>query len=93
MLAELTEREDVGVVLLDVILGDLAHPDPAGALRPALERLAPTPVLATLVGTRADPQGLERQRATLRDAGPHVQVFASNVAAATVAGTMLKVVA
>jgi FdrA protein len=41
MVAELAGRDDVGAILFDVILGDLAHPDPAGALLPALKALSP----------------------------------------------------
>jgi FdrA protein len=86
MLAELAERQDAVAVLLDVILGDLAHPDPAGALRPALEAIGPLPVFAVLVGSRADPQGLERQRLILEEAG--ARVFASNAEAAAAAGVI-----
>jgi FdrA protein len=90
MLADLAEREDLGAVLLDVVLGDLAHPDPAGALAPALAELRERregelpPVVVTLVGARRDPQGLERQRRTLEEAG--AAVFSSNREAAEAAG-------
>jgi FdrA protein len=91
MLEGLRERDDVGAVLLDVILGDLAHPDPAGVLLPALERLRTgakgPPVLAVLVGTRGDPQGMERQWAVLEEAGAHV--FASNARAAATAAALI----
>ncbi len=70
----------VGVVLVDVILGDGAHPDPAGALaaaigeararaRRARRRLE---VVAHVVGTDQDPQGLADQEAKLRKAGARV---------------------
>jgi FdrA protein len=87
MLADLGNDQTVAAVLLDVVLGDLAHPDPAGALLPGLEAFraaSPAPIVATLVGARRDPQGLDAQRATLEQAG--VQVFAANLDAATVAG-------
>jgi FdrA protein len=90
MLAGLAGQDDMGAVLLDIILGDLAHDDPAGAIIPALVELRanvqgpPPPVFVTLVGTRHDPQGLAEQRARLKAAG--VQVFAGNVAAAGAAG-------
>ena len=90
MLAGLAARPDLGAVLLDVILGDLAHDDPAGAAVAALDELqaaldAPVPpVFVSLIGTRRDPQGLEDQRRTLERAG--ARVFASNVAAAAAAG-------
>jgi FdrA protein len=77
------EARDAGtaVVLLDVVLGWGADPDPAAALAPAIaaaaERLA---VVVSLCGTRGDPQGLDRQAEALRDAG--ASVFLSNAAAA-----------
>lgn len=92
MLEDLAEREDVGVILLDVILGDLAHPDPAGALLPAVARLHQSrphgPIVASLIGTRADPQGLEYQREILTGAG--VQAWSSNATSARVAGLMVE---
>lgn len=93
MLADLATHGDVGAVLLDVILGDLAHDDPAGAMLPALAALKttldgpPPSVYVALVGTRHDPQGLAAQRSRLEAAG--AQVFASNVAAASAAGRAL----
>jgi FdrA protein len=90
MVADLAGKEDVGAVLFDVILGDLAHDDPAGAVIPALKELQatvagpPPPIYVALIGTRRDPQGLTDQRARLEATGAHV--FAGNVAAATAAG-------
>jgi len=61
----------VSTILLDVVLGDGAHADPAGELAPVIEsvvseRLA---VLALVVGTDQDPQNLAEQTATLERAG------------------------
>lgn len=73
----------VTVVLLDVVLGHGAHPDPAAELGPAISaaraggRVA---VVVSLIGAASDPQGLGRQAAILQAAGAHV--FASNAAAA-----------
>ena len=75
--AELIRREGsdpaTAVVLIDVVLGYGAHPDPASALAPVCEDVADRPdgpaVVAYVLGTEADPQGLERQRARLADAG------------------------
>jgi FdrA protein len=63
-----------GVVLLDVVLGYGAHPDPAGELAPLVERaLADRPgrlsVVVSLCGAAGDPQGLDGQAAALRAAG------------------------
>ncbi len=86
----LQEAEDprVDVLLLDVVLGDGAHPDPAAELAPAIEaalgrarksgrRLR---VVAAVVGTEEDPQGLGGQLSRLRKAG--AVVFTSPVEAA-----------
>jgi FdrA protein len=70
----------VGVVLVDVILGDGAHPDPAGALaaaageaRARARRARRTiEVVAHVVGTDADPRGLADQEGKLRRAGVYV---------------------
>lgn len=93
MLTGLATRLDVGAILLDVILGDLAHDDPAGAVVPALAELGAAlegglpPVAVTLIGARRDPQGLTEQRAKLEAAG--AQVFISNEAAAGTAARAL----
>ena len=65
---------ETGVVLLDVVLGYGAHPDPAGELAPLVERaLADRPgrlsVVVSLCGAAGDPQGLDAQAAALRAAG------------------------
>jgi FdrA protein len=65
---------ETGVVLLDVVLGYGAHPDPAGELAPLIERaLADRPgrlsVVVSLCGAAGDPQGLDGQAAALRAAG------------------------
>ncbi|HSK28104.1 MAG TPA: hypothetical protein VK894_14430 [Jiangellales bacterium] len=77
-----------GVLLLDVVLGHAAHPDPAAELAPAVvaarERAArdgrEVAVVVSLVGTAGDPQGLERQAGALVAAGASVHL--SNAAAA-----------
>ena len=65
---------ETGVVLLDVVLGYGAHPDPAGELAPLIERaLADRPgglsVVVSLCGAAGDPQGLDGQAAALGAAG------------------------
>lgn len=63
----------VGLILLDVVLGEGAHPDPAAELAPAIaEARAERDNLAfvvILVGTDGDPQGRDGQRGTLAEAG------------------------
>jgi FdrA protein len=88
---------ETGVVLLDVVLGHGAHPDPAGELAPLVERaLAGRPgrlsVVVSLCGAAGDPQGLDAQAATLRAAGALVtrssaQAARLALAAAGLAGT------
>ncbi|MBX6342427.1 MAG: hypothetical protein IRY97_08210 [Thermomicrobiaceae bacterium] len=85
----------VACVLIDVVLGLAAHPDPAGALVPALhaarEQAAAAgrqlAVVVSLCGTEADPQRLSTQAAALREAG--ALVVTSNVAAALAAGAIV----
>jgi len=68
---------DVGVLLVDVILGDGAHPDPSGALAAAIREARARArrgrrtieVVAHVVGTDEDPQGLADQEGKLRAAG------------------------
>jgi FdrA protein len=83
----LTEIADpaTGVVLLDVVLGHGAAADPAAELAGAVREAghAGVPVVASVVGTRGDPQGLRAQVAMLNDAG--AWVFLSNAAAARTA--------
>jgi FdrA protein len=61
------------VVLLDVVLGYGAHPDPAAVLSLACEETARRPggaaVVAYVLGTDTDLQDVRRQRAQLQDAG------------------------
>jgi FdrA protein len=89
----------VAVLLLDFILGLGAHPDPAGVTLPAIEDALASAaadgrelsVLAHIVGTDGDPQGLQRQASALRAAGVHL--FGSNYHAAVAASLLLEGVA
>ncbi|HMG41416.1 MAG TPA: hypothetical protein VK611_08800, partial [Acidimicrobiales bacterium] len=84
--AERLAMAQAGVVLLDVVLGHGAHPDPAAVFAPAIEQ-AGVPVGVTLVGTAGDPQGLEQQAHALVAAGAWVHrsnAHAARRAAATV---------
>jgi len=77
-IATLAASGEPAVLLLDVVLGHGADPDPAGALAPALRDLQ-VPVVVALVGTEGDPQGWSAQADALAAAG--AAVFASNSAA------------
>jgi FdrA protein len=81
-IAALAASHEPAVLLLDVVLGYGADPDPAGALVPALTAARAKralPVVVALVGTEGDPQGWSRQADALAAAG--AAVFASNSAA------------
>jgi FdrA protein len=76
------------VLLLDVVLGHGAHPDPASELSPALADARSTAaadgrdlaVVVSLCATEADPQGARKQAEALHEAG--AAIFLSNAAAA-----------
>lgn len=68
---------EVGVIIMDVVLGYGANPDPAGVMLPAIkeakERAAAEgrhlEILVYVLGTAQDPQNFEEQVAKLVDAG------------------------
>jgi FdrA protein len=71
------------VILLDVVLGHGAHPDPAAELGPAIaaaRERSGAAVVVSLIGAGADPQDPARQARELQTAGAHV--FAANAEAA-----------
>ncbi len=73
---------EVGLILLDIVLGEGAHPDPASELAPAIAEARSehnVEVVVILVGTDEDPQDLEEQKQQLRRAG--AVVFADTAAA------------
>jgi FdrA protein len=72
-LARAAADPDTAVLLLDVVLGHGAEPDPAALLAPALSGVR-QPVVVSVVGTTADPQGLDRQVRALADAGAEVHL-------------------
>jgi FdrA protein len=63
---------EVGIIFLDVVLGEGAHPDPASELAPVIaevKRQRDLEVVAVVVGTDADPQNLGAQVDQLTQAG------------------------
>ncbi len=90
----LKEAEDpeAAVILLDVVLGYGANPDPAGELVPSIiqaKEIAKKKgrflsVVASVVGTPDDPQNMMKQEAELRKAG--VIIMPSNAQASRIAG-------
>jgi succinyl-CoA synthetase alpha subunit len=94
-ITEAAKDPATAVILLDVVLGYGAHPDPAGALVPAIEgalkaaatakrRLA---IVASVCGSRADPQNLARQEEKL--AAARVLLAPSNAQAARLAASLV----
>ena len=72
-LARAADDPQTAVLLLDVVLGHGAEADPAALLAPAIAGVR-RPVVVAVVGTAADPQGLDRQVRTLADAGAEVHL-------------------
>ena len=95
LLAEQAADPDVSVLLLDVVLGHGAEPDPAARLAPAIAAArqarsggAPLHVVVSLCGTSGDPQDRERQATALVAAG--ATVYASNAQAAAAAAAFAR---
>ena len=67
------EDPETAVVLLDLVLGLGAHEDPAGEAAKAIERARESSpdvlFIGSVTGTEGDPQGLNAQRARLKEAG------------------------
>ena len=84
-LIEALSDRGIGVILLDVVIGYGAHPDPAGHLAGVLKaHTGGGPlVVASVTGTETDPQGWSRQASILTGAG--VLVAPSNADAAALA--------
>jgi FdrA protein len=88
---------EVAVLLLDVVLGYGAHPDPAGELGPAIasararaaEAGRHLEVVTVLVGTDEDPQVFDAQVRQLEEAGSRVET--SNDAAVRYVGRLLRI--
>ncbi len=84
----------VAVIILDVVLGINAHPNPASELKREIISIKKKAanhrnlvVIAYVCGTDKDPQGYSSQVEQLEKAG--CRVFGSNVEAATAAVSLL----
>lgn len=71
-----TADPETGLILLDVVLGEGAHPDPASELAPAIAEArgldasrGRIEVVAMVIGTDSDPQNVESQVERLKAAG------------------------
>ncbi len=87
IIREQASSDDIAVVLLDVVIGYGSHPDPAAEVAGTVADVVAggSAVVAYVLGARADPQGLDRQRRTLRDAGALVTGSAAQAARAAAA--------
>lgn len=80
-LAQEADDPEVAIILLDVVLGYGAHPDPAGSLQPAIAQARERAqaagrdleVIAVVVGTDQDPQDYASQVRRLQQAGARVE--------------------
>lgn len=87
---------EVAVILLDLVLGYGAHPDPAKELAAAIHQVTgrlekkqkPVAFVASVTGTEGDPQGFTRSRDLLQKAG--VMVCESNAQATRLAAKLSK---
>jgi FdrA protein len=80
---------ETAVILLDVVLGYGANPDPAAELAPVLRKAArKVTVACSITGTDQDPQNRSRVEAALRKAG--AIVMPSNAAACKLAGRIVR---
>jgi len=87
---------EVAVIMLDVVLGYGAHPDPASELAPAIAQARARAkqagrhleVVAIVVGTDEDPQDMDAQVQQLKAAGARVET--SNEAAVHYVGHLLQ---
>jgi FdrA protein len=87
-LQEEASNPQVGVILLDMVLGYCSHPNPAevyaptiaGALEQAASEGRSLSFVISLCGTEGDPQHLSTQAARFREAG--AEVFTGNADAA-----------
>ncbi len=94
-LLEEAKDEEVGVILIDVVIGYGSHMDPAGEVAEAIKEAKATvadrggylSVIASVCGTDKDPQNLDMQEEKLRKAG--AKVLPTNVQAVRVASQIL----
>jgi FdrA protein len=94
-IVQAAQEPEVGVLLVDLVLGKGAHASPAQPLVAAVKdarRIATAggrelAVLATLIGTTRDPQGLDTQAQALADA--EIVTLATNADAARCAAMLV----
>lgn len=92
LLLEQAADPTVAVVLLDLVIGEGSHPDPANVLAPAAARVVESGavVIVCVIGTAADPQDLNKQRQQLEGAGCILASTTARAAYAAFAITLRK---
>lgn len=88
--------QQVAAILLDVVLGYGAHPDPASELAPAIQKAIQIArqagrsleIVAVVSGTDEDPQDMHKQMDLLKEAG--AKVYVSNDAAVRDLGKLIQ---
>jgi FdrA protein len=93
LLREQAADPSVAVIVLDVVLGHGAHPDPASELAPVCAAITGErgpAVVVYVLGTDGDPQGYERQRRAFADAGCVVTETAARASSAAAAIALRK---
>lgn len=96
MIRQESSHPQTAVMLLDVVIGYGAHPDPAAELGKAIEKAREAAAsekhsiafITSVTGTRADPQGLDATTEKLEKAG--LIVCRTNAQAARLAGLILR---
>jgi FdrA protein len=66
---------EVAMIFMDIVLGEGAHPDPAGELAPVISEIIgehSVEVVIVLIGTDEDPQDLQGQKSQFIQAGARV---------------------
>ena len=87
---------EIGTLVLDVVLGHGAHPDPSQVISEAVseakriveKNMGYLSVIASIAGTKGDPQDLTSQRRKLERAG--VVIARSNASAARMAAAIVQ---
>jgi len=82
MIQEATDP-DTGALVMDIVLGEGAHPDPASELAPVVEKIKKEtgiPTAVVIIGTEEDPQNISTQIQKMEKAGAVVLQGSSGLA-------------
>lgn len=86
------ENKEVGLILMDIVLGEGSHPDPASELAPAIADLKKSrkdlEIVVLIIGSNEDPQDIDEQSKQFSEAGAKV-FFQISKAVNFIASSML----